>query len=123
PRPGATDAPGRPPSMGSAMLACSEACPSRTPAAARPPPESIPLLSRCLHGPSARLRRVPRESLEMWAQCLVRDFDQGHSVYQAVGQHEVAVPRDRGVAHDVATPRDRPTLELLGFGIEAHDRI
>src|SRR5207248_6667178 len=55
--------------------------------------------------------------------CSLRDFDQGHGIDQAVGQHEVAVPRDRGVAHDVATTRDRPALEFFGPGIEAHDRI
>src|SRR5207245_7240598 len=53
----------------------------------------------------------------------LRDFDHGHGVDQAVGQHEIAFSRDRGVAHDVATTRDRPTLEFRSFGIEAHDRI
>src|SRR2546426_1873554 len=53
----------------------------------------------------------------------LRDFDHGHGVDQAVGQHEIAVSRDRGVAHDVATTRDRPTLEFRSFGIEAHDRV
>src|SRR5205809_392507 len=53
----------------------------------------------------------------------LRDSDERHGIDEAVGQHEVAVPRDRGVAHDVAATWDRPALELLGLGIEAHDRV
>src|SRR2546425_824975 len=52
-----------------------------------------------------------------------RDSDERHGIDKAVGQYEVAVPRDRSVAHDVAAPWNRPTLERLGLRIEAHDRI
>src|SRR3954465_1752448 len=51
------------------------------------------------------------------------DRDHRNLVYQAVGQHKIAVARNRGVAHDVAAARDRPALEFLRLGIEAHDGI
>src|SRR5438552_3088664 len=53
----------------------------------------------------------------------LRDFDQSHGIDQAVGEHEVALPCDRGVADDIAATRDRPALEILGLRIEAHDGI
>src|SRR5262249_44390298 len=52
-----------------------------------------------------------------------RDLDQGHGVDQAVGEDEIAVPGDRGVAHDVATARNGPALKLFGLGVEAHDCV
>src|SRR5438132_13233351 len=51
------------------------------------------------------------------------DRDQRNAVDEAVGEHEIAVARDRGVAHDVAAARDRPALEFAGFGIEANDGV
>src|SRR5258708_14671743 len=56
-------------------------------------------------------------------QASLPDSHQRDGIHEAVGQHEVAVPRHRGVAHNVAATRDRPALKLLRLGIEAHDRI
>src|SRR5438046_6424688 len=53
----------------------------------------------------------------------LRYSDQIHLVDQAVGEDEIAVSRDVGVAHDVAAARNRPALEFLGLGIEAHHRV
>src|SRR5206468_1415667 len=54
---------------------------------------------------------------------LLRERHQGHAIDQAVGQHEIAVRRDRSIAHDVAAPRNRPALEFLGLRFEAHHCI
>src|SRR6266576_2575265 len=54
---------------------------------------------------------------------LLLNSNQRDRINQAVGQQEVAIRRDRGVAHDVATARDRPSLEFRGLRIESHDRI
>src|SRR5262249_2090744 len=54
---------------------------------------------------------------------LLGDLHQGHRVDQAVGQDEIALSGDRGIAHDVAPAGDGPALELLRLGVEAHDRI
>src|SRR5713101_6025852 len=75
-------------------------------------------LSACV-----RSRRDKSRTRAVSAFVLLRDSDQRHGIHQAVGQHEVALFRDRGVAHDVAAARDRPALELRGLGIEAHDGI
>src|SRR5947207_11649156 len=51
------------------------------------------------------------------------DLNQRDGVDQTVGQHEVAVWRDIGLAHDVAATGDHPSLELLRLRVEAHHRI
>src|SRR3989441_2827007 len=71
----------------------------------------------------SRVVRPDRIPIAIWRCSSLRDLDQGHGIDQAVGQHEVAVPGDRGVAHDVAATRDGPTLEFGSLGIEAHDHI
>src|SRR5215831_17672160 len=64
-------------------------------------------------GPRAHDGRVP----------LFQDFDQGYGVDQAIGQDEVPVPGDRGVADDVAAAGNGPRLELLRLGVETHDSV
>src|SRR5437899_4364934 len=85
---------------------------------ARPPPVRRSKTYTCTRPSRAR-------SAWRWSPGidLLRERHQGHGIDQAVGQYEVAVGRDRSIAHDVAAARDRPALELLRFGIEAHDGV
>src|SRR5205814_437408 len=61
----------------------------------------------------ARILQIPQVCLRRCAATSLRDLDQSHGIDQAIGQYEVAIPRDRGVAHDVAATRNGPALEFL----------